>query len=377
MKNKVAVLGAGISGISTAVLLQYFGFKVTIYSPDTLSKNNSPYFASLYPSASIIPHSVYHPELISIFEASQSIFSTLLDSSFPGMKIHNHFELYTFDQVPPDYAKLIPEFSLLSDGCWHPKHPTIKCAGGWSFDCYFADWNIYFPELVSQFLKNGGSTIFKKIDTNTIKDLKEEIIVNCTGTGAHSLTDNESEPFILLGHLLKITGAPLLINGEGKTVSYNFTPGKQYYSDSRDNPLDVYCYPREDGWILGGSRFEGTLDKNGKWVSRDAKSEAFPPQVLQLNSEIIENTFGINALDFENIEHIHSYRYVRNKKKGLRLKPEEKKDKLILHNYGHGGAGVTLSWGCAYRILNTILQEQGKQTASLREVSRRLLFRLR
>lgn len=25
-------------------------------------------------------------------------------------------------------------------------------------------------------------------------------------------------------------------------------------------------------------------------------------------------------------------------------------DTLIVHNYGHGGAGVTLSWGCAEQV---------------------------
>jgi D-amino-acid oxidase len=28
--------------------------------------------------------------------------------------------------------------------------------------------------------------------------------------------------------------------------------------------------------------------------------------------------------------------------------------KKIIHNYGHGGAGVTLSWGCADEIVEMI-----------------------
>jgi D-amino-acid oxidase len=39
----------------------------------------------------------------------------------------------------------------------------------------------------------------------------------------------------------------------------------------------------------------------------------------------------------------------------VRLEAEELRDgRRLLHNYGHGGAGITLSWGCAVDIVNVV-----------------------
>jgi D-amino-acid oxidase len=37
-----------------------------------------------------------------------------------------------------------------------------------------------------------------------------------------------------------------------------------------------------------------------------------------------------------------------------RLEPEPLPGKFIVHNYGHGGAGITLSWGCAARVRDIV-----------------------
>ncbi|MEP5340752.1 MAG: FAD-dependent oxidoreductase [Algibacter sp.] len=42
------------------------------------------------------------------------------------------------------------------------------------------------------------------------------------------------------------------------------------------------------------------------------------------------------------------------RKETYRLEHERLNDKLIVHNYGHGGAGLTLSWGCAFEVENLI-----------------------
>jgi D-amino-acid oxidase len=37
-----------------------------------------------------------------------------------------------------------------------------------------------------------------------------------------------------------------------------------------------------------------------------------------------------------------------------RLEPHTQSGKYIVHNYGHGGAGITMSWGCAAQVLDIV-----------------------
>jgi D-amino-acid oxidase len=47
---------------------------------------------------------------------------------------------------------------------------------------------------------------------------------------------------------------------------------------------------------------------------------------------------------------------LRPKRDGsYRLEPETQDDRFIVHNYGHAGAGITMSWGCALEVVDLVL----------------------
>jgi D-amino-acid oxidase len=48
---------------------------------------------------------------------------------------------------------------------------------------------------------------------------------------------------------------------------------------------------------------------------------------------------------------------------GFRLAAEKLDDKLCVHNYGHGGAGITLSWGTAQLATEEVRKSGQKQVA--------------
>lgn len=370
MNSKIAVIGAGVSGITTGFLLQKIGYNVTIYSKELpLTSKQNPAFPSQFPSASIIPHSVFHSNVEQLFNTSQLLFYSLYKSKFPGLKIHEHFELFGYNAPEASYAQHIAGFKNFSELTWFPKHPTIPIQSGWKFNSYFADWNIYLPHLIQRFVNNHGQFVEQKIDLNSFEGIPEDIIINCSGTGSHQLKNESKNPLLLLGHLLKIKNTQKLLSPDKNTVSFNFTPGIDIYSDSFNTPLDVYTYPRKNDWILGGSRFKGTLDSDGNWVSNDPLSSIFPKQITTLNTDILNHSFGIDLNLYKDREFQKAYRYVRNTKNGLRIETEETSNRLIIHNYAHGGAGVTLSWGAAFSVLELISSKTLSESKSITEVT--------
>lgn len=362
---QVIIIGAGINGITTALTLQLLGYSTKIYAeslPDQLNTQGNPAFASLYPSASIIPHSVHSDDLETLFKDSQSFFYDLKERSFPGLSIHNHYEIFEFEEIQPKYLPWMHNFELIKEHQNNfPRRADVENLYGWRFDCIFADWPIYFPTLIELYRENGGEIVTKKVGPEDVSELPASAIINCSGLGSNFLFENQEEPLLLRGHLVHVKSDHPASNLNGKAVSYNYTPGASVYSDSAGDACDVYCYPRKDGWILGGSRQAGTITKAGEWKGTETESSLceindiyLPSQIVDLNRQVMEHTFGITFGNIENFSSTVGYRYIRSESNGLRLDSEILNDNKIYHNYGHGGAGVTLSWGCALRIASQL-----------------------
>lgn len=369
MSDNIIVIGSGVSGVTTALTLQLLGYDTEIITkqpPNQVTdKNEHPEFASLFPSASIIPHSVYSDQLESIFKHSQTFFYELRKLSFPGLTTHKHFEVFEFPSPQPNYAPWMLNFQPIDELPEHsiPRKNNTQELFGWVFDCIFADWNRYFPTLLSLYRQVGGEVTKRSLKKSDIKTLPVKTIVNCSGTGASVLFDDPSnEQLIMRGHLLHKADSPLITSADGEIISYNYTPKSSVYADAEGNACDVYCYPRKDGWILGGSRQLRELNDKSEQSNFDQSSVytiddiPFPQPIINLNNKILKHTFGHSITIEDDITPMVGYRYIRNRKNGFRLEKENISDKIVYHNYGHGGAGVTLSWGAALEI--------GKQISS-------------
>lgn len=373
--EKIIIIGSGVSGLTTALALQLLGYETCIYTDKDIEKINDrnahPEFASLFPSASVIPHSIYSDELQELFRTSQSFFYELQQHSFPGVSTRRHFEIYEFEPEYPEYRKWMHNFEPVKDLPRRevPRRFPSQEPSGWAFDCVFADWPLYFPAMRSCYMQSGGSIINRRLIREDLSSLSADTVVNCSGAGSSTLFDDPHDQCLVLrGHMIHKQGAPLITGLHNNKISYNYTPQASTYAEMSGRASDVYCYPRSDGWILGGSRQEGSL-ASGKWKavkdnnvpSYRIDGHAVPRPIIDLNDEILSTTFGHSLNRSDELSALIGYRYIRNKRNGLRLDHETICDKTFYHNYGHGGAGVTLSWGCSLNIASNISSQSVAQ----------------
>lgn len=365
MRNKIIIIGAGISGITTALVLQLLGCDTVIYAEHIVGRgaNRDPRFASKYPAASVIPHSVHSDRLAALFTESMQIFDALYEVDFQGMKMHRHYEVYEFPVEVPEYTRHLQNCVLLDEEepSSVPRQKNTDEIFGWAFDCYIAEWPVYIKKLYMLYEQEGGKIYQTKIKRDDIKKISSEVIVNCSGVWSNQLFEDDAQPRIVRGHIIQVPNKPNVKNASGHICSYNYTPKPSIYATPDGKPCDVYFYPVGDKWLLGGSRQAGTLNREGKWVGKAAEDTLsvngtdVPSQILTVNNEILNCTYQTNLISSHNLRSFIGYRFKGMDSNGLRLDTSSKFNKTIVHNYGHGGAGVTLSWGCALqaaRLLN-------------------------
>ena len=101
----------------------------------------------------------------------------------------------------------------------------------------------------------------------------------------------------------------------------------------------AYVHPRAHDCILGGT-LEHSWDSS---VDLDT-GESILRRCRDIAPKLAEATV---------IEHVVGLRPARPTV-CLEEDSREERGPLILHNYGHGGAGITISWGCADEIASLL-----------------------
>ena len=353
MKQKAIILGGGVIGVSTAIMLHASGVDVEIVSERFLwDESNEPTFASVYPAASVIPHSV-GGETKTLYDNSYAVFKQLAIHHPHMVRVQKHLELTESTFQYRDYFAWMGAEPVDSDTFIWRMAPLKRAAaahvGGVGFDILFVEMPAY-KAFLKQAVQNLQIKVTRtKINRQIFKDLSDhaDVLCNCLGLTGPLYIEDDSGMEGVAGILVCSPIDRLLKNATtGTPISYN------YHFDG----LEVYSYPRTYDIVFGGTRISVNLDEDPiaqvcayfkqKGLSYKLYNRIpVPDYIIEVNQELHRNLYGVDIKVELDARATLGLRPVR--KGGVRL---ERSEPGVINNYGYGGAGVTLSWGAAIEV---------------------------
>ncbi|KAF5676599.1 d-amino-acid oxidase [Fusarium heterosporum] len=362
MTNTVVVIGAGVIGLTSALLLAKEGNKVTVVGKHMPGDYDAEY-ASPWAGANVIPLS---PKEASRWERRTWIALKKLVEESPEAGIHfqtthvlrrnkdaeaanSGFSAY-FYAANPWFKEIFDNFRDSNSSEVAPGYDS-----GFQYQGVCINTAIYLPWLLGQCLKYG--VVVKRAILTNINEAKylshtgrkANIIINATGLGS-----------LKLGGVEDTTVAP----ARGQVVVVrNETPSNlplfMCSSALDESGEEIYAMQRAAG---GGTVLGGTYQV-GNWDTQPDPNTAnrIMQRIVDLCPEIAGGK-GIPGLSI--IRHGVGFRPWR--KGGLRLEEEKLDDETwVIHNYGHSGWGYMGSYGCAEGVVELVEKVTDKTRAKL------------
>ena len=328
---RVAVVGAGVIGLSTVVhLAERFagGLELTLISdkfpPNTTSDKSGAIITPLTITSqdeTLIRwmrgtfqkfHSIYKSEDNAKVEITLQAGYLLLNerlSPDPWWKD----EVIGFRHVELDSE----EASSI--------HVSPDCVDIVSFITFIVESRSYMNWLLEK-VKHAGVVIHQRKVTDLSKLSSYDVVINCTGLGSRELLDDQ-----------------LLYPLRGQVVVVKAPWVRTWLMEQdRDGSL-CYIYPRSRDVILGGTAQANDWSEvpDPETASNILKRcrEHFPSLS---GAEVIGGWVGLRP------QRDHNIRFESCK---------GSTGNLLIHNYGHGKKGVAYSWGCAHDIGDIVKQQ--------------------
>ncbi|WP_028651000.1 FAD-dependent oxidoreductase [Nocardioides halotolerans] len=306
--GRVTVVGAGVIGLSCALRLLEAGHRVDVLARELPRETTSAVAAAIW-----YPYRAWPQERVLAWSRSSYAAFAALAAEDPdcGVVLREGTEVGLTRAEKPWWADAVPDL-----------HETLDVPaghdGGWAFTAPVVEMPVYLEWLASRVLDAGGS-----ITRLTLHGLPSAggdgptAVVDCAGLGAKFLAAD-----------------PTLHPVQGQVVLVEQVGLERWWLESGSEGGPTYVVPRSRDVVVGGT------DVEGEWSRTPSPDVA--AAILRRALRLVPALAGAEVLGH---------------KVGLRpARPEVRVERVgdVVHCYGHGGAGVTLSWGCADEVVGLL-----------------------
>lgn len=311
---RVLVVGAGVTGLTCAVVAAERGHHVDVLARDLPQETTSAVAAACW-----YPYLAYPAErVLGWARRAYESFAELASHAGAGPDARTGVAVRPVRELTPEPA---------ADPWWREAVPALTrldavpdgYADGWTFAAPVVHMPRYLAYLERR-LADAGATVTRM--ALPVLPPGADAVVNASGLGSRLLSSDASTTPVR-GQVLRL--AP--IEGVEEVL----------LADRVDTV--TYVVPRGDDVVVGGTSEAGVWDLGARAEDTEA--------ILARASALVPALRGAPVLGVRV--------GLRPARPSVRLEVERRDGASpVVHCYGHGGAGVTLSWGCAEEVADLL-----------------------
>ncbi|MDG4863525.1 FAD-dependent oxidoreductase [Streptomyces sp. T-3] len=303
----VVVVGGGVIGLTTAIVLAEQGSRVRVWSKEPSERTTSAVAGAL-----CWPYHIEPAELVDAWSVrSLREYEALAgDSEATGVRRVTGVQADTPLDFMPVWTDALP-------GAREARADELPkgFAQGLRATVPLIDMKAHLGYLKRRLSAAGGVVEARAVSGFDEAARVAPVVVNCTGLGARELVPDPS--------VQPVRGQLVIVEN----------PGIEEWFAAANSPTEItYVLPHPFGVVLGGTSQPGSWDRTADPATARAiveRASLLHPGLAR--ARVLEHRVGLRPV-----------------RPAVRIERELREGGgVLVHNYGHGGAGVTVAWGCA------------------------------
>ncbi|HEU4542239.1 MAG TPA: FAD-dependent oxidoreductase [Jiangellaceae bacterium] len=299
------VVGAGVIGLTTAVCLAEAGLRVTVVTADPPERTTS-----MAAGAIVGPVFVARSDPGGVREHDTFDEFTRL-ASVPGTGVRISTGRFAAMAGGPDAPPIHRPTDIVPLG---PDELPAPFTSGFRASVPCVDMPRYLEYLSLRLTEAGGTIEIRRFRSLAEMASLASLVANCPGVGARELVPDPS--------VRPVRGQHVIVENPGLDT---------FFIEAPFGPSWTSFFPYGGHVVLGGIAVEDdwSLEPDLE-IAEQILARCVTVEPRLAGARVIGHRVGLRPARPE-----------------VRLEVEELDGSRIVHDYGHGGSGVALSWGCA------------------------------